>query len=192
MKRSIIISVSLIVIFLLAACSSSTDTPTVAVLTEATGQLPTTQVTTGYPAPQQGIPSDSAYPYPVASTPIPVNPIPTYTADPLMGSVIGKLLVNNNGVKDVTLYLAGVIKDKSGRDMVAGMDRSKSPITETDSQGMFAFINVEEGKYALILDVVTNQYMINYPDENTPIIVEVVPGKQVDLGDLNYDSLPLP
>jgi uncharacterized GH25 family protein len=109
-----------------------------------------------------------------------------------MGNVIGRILVNNSPVKNTAVYLAEVIRDASGKDVVAGLDRVKSPTTDTNSDGTFAFINVKAGRYALILDVVTNQYLMKYPSNNETIIVEIASGKEVSLGDLNYDSLPLP
>jgi hypothetical protein len=191
MKRTFFVFISSIIILFLAACSGSTATATQTVPTEQSGQVTPPQQTGEYPAPidYSGV---SAYPSSEVTSPVAVTPRPTYTTDPLMGSVIGRLLENSNGVENVTLYLAEVMQDKSGRDIVAGLDRINSPTADTDSQGKFAFINVKAGRYALILDVVISQYMINYPGENTPIIVDVITGEQFDLGDLNYDSLPLP
>ena len=133
-----------------------------------------------------------AYPGPQTEPTVAVTPQPTYTTDPQMGIVKGKLLVNNNGVNNVTLYLAAVRKDKTGKDVVAGLSLANSPNIVTDQDGVFSFINVKAGRYALILDIVTTQYMINYPDKSNPILIDVESGKVVDIGELNYDSLPLP
>jgi hypothetical protein len=189
MKR-IFLLICLCIILLLAACSGQT-TSTQTLPTEAQGQYPSPQETDGYPAPLN-YSNVSPYPYPYTTPVVPIVPKPTYTTDPLMGSVVGSLLENNKGIGNVTLFLAEVLKDKTGRDIVAGLDPMKAPTADTSSEGKFAFINVKPGTYALILDVVTTQYMINYPSENNPIIFEVKAGGQVDLGDLNYDSLPLP
>lgn len=190
MKNSLLIIVPLCIILAISACSGST-TATQAMPTQEPGQSTSTAQSDGYPAPLNNN-DEYPYPYPESSSPVVVNPQPTYTTDPLMGSVSGSLLENNKGIENITLYLAEVLKDKSGRDIVAGLDRMKAPTTDTSTNGKFTFINVNPGRYALILDVVTNQYMMNYPNEDTPIIIEVSTGEQVDLGDLNYDSLPIP
>jgi PBP1b-binding outer membrane lipoprotein LpoB len=186
MKMTRYIYIAFLLILVLNACTSSTNTP-------AQSQAPTitAEQTSGYPGPQ-AVTTNPSYPYPVPSSRVPNTPQPTFTSDPQMGSVIGKLLVNNNGVNNVTLYLAGIIKDATGKDIVAGLDRVNSPNTATDEQGIFTFINIKPGRYALILDVVINQYLMNYPDKDGTIIFQIDSGKTVDLGDLNYDSLPLP
>jgi hypothetical protein len=185
MTNKITIIIGIILIISLAACS----TPTV-VTTPTQTQNP--EQTAQYPGPLGEIVDTTSYPSPAINNNS-TNPLlPTYTTDPQMGSVTGRLLLNDKGVGDALLYLAAVVKDKSGKDIVAGLDRMNSPNVRTDTQGTFNFVNVAAGRYALILDVVTSQSMINYPDKETPIIVDVTAGKAVDLGVLNYDSLPLP
>ncbi len=183
MKNSKLVLIALIIIIVLSACSKATIVAT---------QTPvaTTEQTAQYPAPQVVVTSNPAYPDPV--TPLINTPGPTWTPDPQMGKVFGTLLITNNPVKNINLYLAEVIIDASGRDVVAGLDRITAPNSVTDDQGLFNFINVKAGRYALILDVVTNQYLMNYPGKEEPIIIEVVAGKEVDLGKLNYDTLPIP
>jgi hypothetical protein len=120
-----------------------------------------------------------------------VTVLPTFTTDPSMSNVTGRLLENDSGVGNITLYLAEVLKDKTNRDIVAGLDRANSPSAVTTSDGSFTFVNVPPGRYALILDVITNQYLMSYPGEETQIIIQVESGSKFDLGDLNYDSLPI-
>jgi hypothetical protein len=194
MKKTPIFITCIILIFLLSSCSNPTtiSTQTQISPSEKTAQYPSSEQTSQYPAPQNGITGNPSYPYPMSTPAIVENPLPTNTSDPKMGNVIGRLILNNNPVKNTTLYLADVIKDATGRDVVAGLDRVKSPNTTTDNKGTFGFINIKPGSYALILDAVTNQYLMKYPGNNKAIIVQVEIGKDVDLGELNYDTLPLP
>jgi len=195
MKRSVLYFVGVLLI-LLSACSQPSSVP-------IQGTIPTTEQNTGYPIPQGNVTENPNYPapevvitenpaYPAPQTPIITNPSPTFTANPSMGSLRGRLLRNNVPVPEVVLDLAEVMKDSTGNDIIAGLDRTTSPSTTTDSQGTFVFINVETGRYALILDIVTNQFLLNYPGSENPIIVQLEAGKEVDLGDLTFDDLPVP
>lgn len=183
MKKTGLILIGLLVIIFLTGCTKPTNdtTPTVNI---------TSSQTSPYPAPQVEMTRDPSYPAP--ATQVHSNPGPTSTTDPQMGNVLGKILINNSPIININLFLAEVIKDASGKDIVAGLDPAKAPSTETDDQGNFGFINVSAGRYALIMDVVINQYLMHDPDTNDAIIVQVESGKEVNLGDLNYDSLPLP
>lgn len=143
-----------------------------------------------YPDPGVGISENTAYPG--STAPIVVIAIPTSTMDPLLGSITGRLLRNGQPVPLLVLDLAEVMLDESGNDLIAGLDRITSPNTTTDDQGIFTFINIKEGRYALILDIVTNQFLLNYPGREDSIIVQVEAGKMVELGDLDYDELPVP
>jgi hypothetical protein len=196
MKRSRLYFVGLFLILLLAACSQPSSIST-------QGLIPTSEQNTGYPAPQGNITESPSYPvpefsitenpsYPAPETPMITNPSPTFTVDPQLGLVRGRLLRNNVPIPDVVLDLAEVMKDNTGKDIIAGLDRTKSPNATTDNQGTFVFINVITGRYALILDIITNQFLLNYPGSEDSIIMQVEAGKEVNLGDLNFDDLPVP
>jgi hypothetical protein len=172
----------IILIFIITACSEISVTPIQATI------LPIEQ-NTEYP-PQYNNTENPNYPAPTIA--IILYPDPTSTTDPLNGLIRGSLLHNNTPVPNITLYIAEVITDDTGRDMVAGLDPRNSPNSSTDSQGNFIFSNVKTGRYALILDIVTNQFLLNYPGKEDPIIIQVESGKEVNLGDLNFDELPLP
>ena len=128
------------------------------------------------------------------STPKAVSVVATSEAD--MGTVTGVLMVgtgqNAKPTAGLVLYLAATIKDTSGKESVAGMDRVRSPRAYIDGQGRFVFTNVSPGNYGLVLDVVTNSYLLNKPDTGDSLVISVTPGKVVDLGTLRYDSLPVP
>jgi hypothetical protein len=186
----------LFLVLLLAACSQPSSIST-------QGLIPTSEQNMGYPAPQGNITESPSYPapefsitenpsYPAPETPMITNPSPTFSVDPQLGLVRGRLLRNNVPVSDVVLDLAEVMKDNTGKDIIAGLDRTKSPNTATDSQGTFVFINVQKGRYALILDIITNQFLLNYPGSEDAIIMQVEAGNEVNLGDLNFDDLPVP
>jgi hypothetical protein len=175
------IFVGLMIILVLNGCTKSAITvaPTINSTAE---QLPQ------YPIPQVEGTDNPSYPAPV----IQITFSPTFTPDPQMGNVVGALLINNSPITNVNLYLAEVITDKTGKDIVAGLDRVNSPSSLTDDKGKFAFINIKPGRYSLILDMVMSQYLMNYPGKEKTIIVQVEQGNEIDLGVLNYDSLPLP
>ncbi len=129
----------------------------------------------------------------VASLP-PITP--TVTLAPGMSRVSGVLQVGSKEraqpAKNALLYLAETVKDSTGGDSFAALDRIRSPKTIADDQGRFVFSNVPPGNYGLILDVIKNSYLLMKPGSEEALLIEVSAGKQVDLGTLLYDSLPLP
>lgn len=183
MKKMELYLFSIVLIIFLSACSNSSTIPTQALITSS-------DINSAYPPQQAEYPSDPSYPGP--TSPVAISPFPTPTMDPQLGYASGRLLLNNKPVNGMTLDLAEVIVDKSGNDIVAGLDRVNSPSVVTDNQGRFAFINIKAGRYALILDLITSQFLLSYPGREDPIIIQVEVGKTVDLGDLNFSELPIP
>jgi len=121
---------------------------------------------------------------------------PTVTLSPGMSRVTGELQVGTSEesqpAKNALLYLAETVKDSTGSDSFAALDRINSPRTVADDQGRFVFSNVPPGNYGLILDVITNSYLLMKPGTEVALLIEVSAEQQVDLGTLLYDSLPLP
>jgi hypothetical protein len=152
-------------------------------------QLNNTEISS-YPAPESNLNENTPYPYPITTSIS--TPNVTFTQDPSMGYVLGKLLNKNTPIPNISLYLAEVITDSTGKQQVAGLDPRNSPNTITDEQGNFVFTQLKPGSYALILDIVTNQFLLNYPNTEKPIILQVEAGKENNLGDLNFNDLTLP
>jgi hypothetical protein len=121
---------------------------------------------------------------------------PTATVIPGTGQVMGILQLMSNGnphpVKNSLLYLAETIKDSSGNNSFAAMDRIHSPRTESDDNGRFTFVNIPPGNYGLILDQVSSSYLLLKPGSQEVMIISVSADERVDLGTLTYASLPVP
>jgi len=176
--------------FFLAGCSglplpdlSGTDVP---VTTGPAGS--------GYPAPSEVPPPDDAYPAPGGSD-LAFNyatPGPVPTPKPGSGGVVGLILVNEKPVPDLMIYLAEVMVDDEGQERVASYDRSNSPRAYTNGEGQFVFSNIQPGRYGLILDTVLSSFLLFEPDGENPLLIEVKAGELVELGEINYDELPIP
>ena len=144
----------------------------------------------GSPYPAIVEPTFDPYPggTPVMDTPV---PLPTPTTDASLGAVHGRLLEANKPAAGVSFFLAEIKKDAKGAELVAAFSANESPRMLTNENGEFTFVNVPEGRYALILYTGMTAYLLNVPDKEDPILFTVVNGKTTDLGDLSYDDLPL-
>ena len=176
----------------MSACNAATPQSSIAQTEVATTQYPG-------PAAEQAYP----YPYPYAMEVPPVYPspgmeeatptyipLPTPTADPSLGRVQGALFEAKSPVQ-VSLYLAEIKADEEGTEVSARFSPPDSPRVETNPDGSFTFVNITPGRYALILYTGFAAYLVNIPDKEDPILFTVEAGKTVDLGELNYDDLPL-
>jgi hypothetical protein len=126
----------------------------------------------------------------------PSTPTPTLASD--KGRVVGTIQVRYGAsaqpFRNYNLYLGETVKDNTGKDTFVGLDRVHSPRATTDDQGYFAFQNMTPGTYGLVLDTGNNAFLLLKPNQEKEeaIVVAVTPGKEVDLGTLLYDSLPIP
>jgi hypothetical protein len=129
------------------------------------------------------------------STTLSSSVTPTPTLAPGMGRVSGVLQVgtkeDRQPAQNIILYLAETIKDSTGTDSVAALDRIRSPRTVSDDKGHFVFSNVPPGTYGLVIDLITTSYLLRQPDADKPLLIQVSAGEETDLGTLLYDSLPL-
>lgn len=111
---------------------------------------------------------------------------------PGKGAVKGEILLNGRPVVDVNIFLAAIIKDTTGEEIIADMDQLSSPRSYTNSQGEFLVSNVDPGRYAVIIDVAVNSFLLLKVGSDEPLLVTVSPDTTLDLGEMNYQELPIP
>ncbi len=171
-----------LILFVLAACSSSNNVAPTEIVTLIT---PTTVA----PLPI----TSSAVVNPGTFT---TSPVPTATK-PIQGKnhVSGTIFLVENGQKrpyaGAILYLAKTIIDTNGNESFVALDRINSPRVQANEQGYFVFTDLPEGNYGLILDTVRDSYFLHYPETNEPILVFVGTDSSIDIGELVYDDLPV-
>lgn len=189
----ILFLISILISFVISACSNIQPTSSTVPEENSSPTLvdvgSPTQVP-AYPEPVISAPTaDLGYPPPTKHA---ITPLPSPTYDQSKGIIKGRLLINNKPISDAILSLAEVIRDSEGREMVVSYDPSSSPTTTTDTQGYFVFVNVLPSKYGLILDTVIKSYLLHYPEEeDKQILITVEMSQEFDLGDLDYNSLPV-
>lgn len=146
------------------------------------------------PGPGPGL---TAEPYPAGNAtvagPIPTSIVPTPSAAD-KSTITGRLQVNPadpHPVVGAILYLAEIIPESSGTPYLAGFERTHSPRTLTDAAGQFVFVDVDPQQYSLVLDRVSEAYLLGHPNQAPgDFIFEAVAGQVLDLGTLTYVSLP--
>ena len=94
-------------------------------------------------------------------------------------------------VSNAILYLARIIIDSSGEERVASFNRLESPRTVSGAEGEFAFLNVEPGRYGLVLDIVVESFLLSNPENGEDLIATVEAGGEFNFGDLVYEELPI-
>ncbi|MEJ2305014.1 MAG: hypothetical protein P8Y14_26120 [Anaerolineales bacterium] len=156
-------------------------------------QTPAQTQASGYPLPSN-LTAQPAYPFSAKETQpeSSVESESSPTPNPEAGRVSGRILRGKDPAGDITLYLAEVLKDSQGNELIASFSKADSPRTNTDPEGYFTFINIAPGKYGLVLDTVVDSYLLHYPDNDKEIIIAVEKGKEVNIGEISYDTLPLP
>jgi hypothetical protein len=120
---------------------------------------------------------------------------PAPTSDPSKATVRGTVEVDLNGsvipLKETSLFLSPILKDQNGVERAAQFNRSSSPYALTDSQGSFAFYNVQPGRYVIILDNVVTAYLLTETDSQYSLTLTATAGQVTDLKTLHYKTLPI-
>lgn len=191
-----------LMILVLAACSQ----PTPPAPTEAPAGAEPTAAPTGtdeYPAP-----ATDAYPGPGATGAYPepgTAPTPAVSTEPLVvpepssndvGVVTGTILrVTADGQQEPftngIIYLGPILADDTGTEVMVAVDKNTAPQSGFNIFGEFAFVDVPPGRYGLMLDVLQGTILLNDPSgaNDGDLIIEVVGGETIDVGELAY---PLP
>lgn len=153
----------LFVVFVLSACSSAAPSANPSSAVEST---------------------QSAYPAPG------MVEIPTPTVDPSLGQLRGRIMLKGQPFTTGVIYLAELIKDNEGNDIVARFARESPLRTIADKEGNFKFFNVPPGRYGVVYDDISTTVLLMAPDRDESLIVTINAGEEQDLGVLNYVALP--
>ena len=120
-----------------------------------------------------------------------LSEIPTPASDDAV--ITGYLLQGTSDpqpVMNAILYLATIVNSTDGRKALASFDRQSSPATQTDINGKFIFTQVEPNEYALVLDRISNSFLLQDPKAGGDFLFVAKSGEILSLGDLVYPSLP--
>jgi hypothetical protein len=174
-------------------------TPTAIALAEVAAPAADATATPGEEAAASA--AESPLPQPISPLDQPTSPLATPTAIPAFdteegtGVVTGILLIQDeNGAKPVAnmiIALAETMQNDAGIEAVVAYDPMRSPQGTTDENGFFAIVDVPPGRYGFIMDTVITSYMLRTPGVDEDMLVDVVPGEQIDMGVLAYDALPI-
>jgi protocatechuate 3,4-dioxygenase beta subunit len=166
-------NVTLFLLLLMVAGCSSNSTSTVQ----------GTDIASAYPA---------EYAYPGTDQIIPTPKIvPTQTTNPEYGIVTGTILLAGNPVAGKILYLAELIVSTDGQEIAAGLNPASSPMAITDENGYFKFVNVQPGRYGMIIDTGISSSLVMMPNSpNEAIKIQVESKSKIDMGTMDYTELP--
>lgn len=185
---------------LVVACANEPPPPTGEINPTATATVArqVTQETTP-PDTSEAYPSqlEATSPYPEAPTPMAplsgtIEEVPEPSSDSV-GTVTGVIVIEEDGgtpAQETILYLGRIIMLDTGQPGMSALDKQTAPLTQTNLAGQFIFSDIEPGNYTLILDRITDSFVLNQPGGGD-LIIPVEGGQITDLGELRYPDLPL-
>jgi hypothetical protein len=138
-----------------------------------------------YPVPSMAYPASSTDQQAVTAT------LSVATSDKDKGEIEGQLYLKGSPLPGYNLYLAALIKDDKGNE-IARMNPQASPLSTTDKNGQFRFVNVPAGRYGLILEVISETYILSDPTSGQSFEVSAKAGEITHVGKLDYSDLPIP
>lgn len=156
---------TILTLLFLAACSTAQPSPV----------AETAETNAAYPAPDSG-----------SNEPVPPSTPGTAT----LTGVLMRNPSNPQPAEKIILALGEVIVSEEGTPMMASFDMKTSPHNLTDASGRFVFTNIPPGQYVLIVDRITDSFMLRDPQTGGDLIFSVTEGQVVDIGELIYSNLP--
>jgi hypothetical protein len=123
---------------------------------------------------------------PTSTGPVPtvITTIPAPAADTAVVTGVVFSTNMNAPLSQIGIYLGEYMYLTPGPEYMVTMRQQSSPHTIADSNGRFLIADVPPGKYPLLLWTPFNSYVV--PDETgeKELVVEVVAGEVIDLGEL--------
>jgi hypothetical protein len=91
--------------------------------------------------------------------------------------------------KGVDVFLGAVLRSADNPQGLASLDKLTAPRADPDDSGRFVFADVPPGEYALIVRSPISEVVARKLDQSGDVIVTVVPGNAIDLGEV-YSKFP--
>ena len=176
---------SWLALILMVGCSTPAALPAPTAAAPQAANPTTAGAQQPYPAPEINT-REPGYPAPVAETPTPMPP--TAAA---FGSVKGELYLQGKPMNKVLLFLSDIHKDDHGEERLVSIDYNTKIRAETQADGSFLFVNVPPKRYALVLVVMPNSFLLLNPKDQAAMVVPVDAGQATNMGRLDYDALPI-
>jgi hypothetical protein len=180
MKR---LSIVLLLTLLLVGCRAE---PTATPVSESPPVQDTPLPTPTVPTPTKPAPTPTN-PVPTPTESIP-TPAPTPSAD--KGAIVGRFVDFETGEPPRTVmpvFLGQLSPLSPGDSFVITVLPTSAPHTEVDTQGYFAFSDVEPDTYAMIFWTPMSSWVISDPETEEAILVTVNAGEVTDLGEVAID-----
>jgi hypothetical protein len=175
------LSVVLLLTLLLVGCGTEPTATPVQDTPLATAVAPTP--TRPAPTPTEPVPTPTEpAPTPTESAP---TPVPTPSAD--KGAIVGRFVDFETGEPPRTVmpvFLGQLSPLDPGDSFVITMLPTTAPQTGVDTQGYFAFSDVEPDTYALVFWTPINSWVVSDPETEEAILVTVNAGEITDLGEM--------
>jgi hypothetical protein len=118
--------------------------------------------------------------------------IPTATQD--KGVVYGILMQIDTKqplteAQGVDVFLGAILRSGDNAQSLASLDKTTAPRADPDANGRFVFADVPPGEYAIVVRSPVSEVVARKLDQPGDVIVVVVAGKAIDLGEI-YSKYP--
>jgi hypothetical protein len=179
MMTKIIFTAAIVLLLLLAGCNQAESTPVISEVEVAE--------TAPYPPPPTPNRSTPISPYP-EPTEDPVQPTWTPFSPPIpseeKGVVIGQVLDEVTGEPLVhnSMVLGEIIPLKPAPNYSIGVHERSSPRAFSDDEGRFAISDIPPGTYVLLVWTPFEATIVQDPETESDLLVEVSAGQSVELG----------
>ena len=86
---------------------------------------------------------------------------------------------------DTKLYLAKMITEAGDPVTLARLNEEEAPSAFTNDNGQFTFVDIEPGKYALVVKTAITLVLAHDVVTGQDILADVAPGEVTELGDIH-------
>jgi len=99
-----------------------------------------------------------------------------------------RILIDGTPAKEFNLYLADIITDENGIEVMTRFDRTSLLRASPDNDGIYIIEKVPPGRYGLIADFISHAISLENPSDGMTILVTIKENEVLDLGLLEFSN----